>query len=207
MMALPLKQIKDILDKVFTDNGYSVKDLNVKFKQPLNITFGTDGNNISLIFTKNLPCISWKRFITISAWIEGLILSNTGGTIKIKYFPDLQFTYSEKNEQLFGKKNILDLNSIEEEIKAEYPDEERRKLANVCLQYANEWVTMCCASGVTSDDFRDKKHLRKDCYNFVRDCIKKEEKYGSVVGFIVLFIILPVVLRWIIEKIFDRLVS
>lgn len=206
MMTLPLKKVKEALDKIFTSTGYSFKEINIKFPQPLNMTFGTDGNNVSLIFLKDLPRISWKKFITISAWIQGIVLSDTGGTIKIKYFPDIKFSYTKESEQIFGQM-VFDSSDILNEIKSQYPDEERQKIANLCLQYGAEWATMCYSTGMTSKDFANNKKLKKDCYNFIKESIKKDKQYGSVVGFIILFVILPVILKWIVEKIFAKLVS
>jgi hypothetical protein len=208
MMTLPLKKIKEILNKIFDSTGYSFKDVNIKFPQPLQMTFGEDpSGDVSLIFNNSLPNISWKKFITISAWIQGIVLSENGGTIKIKYFPDLQFSYTKDSEQLFTAKTFT-LDDIKEEINEKYPDDERKKIADKCLQYADEWVTICYSSGVTSEDFKSNKRLKKDCYNFVKESIKEEKKHGSfVISFIVIYVILPVVLKWIIEKIFAKLTS
>ena len=120
MMTLPLKKIKEILNKIFDSTGYSFKDVNIRFPQPLQMTFGEEPNgNVSLTFNNSLPNISWKKFITISAWIQGIVLSENGGTIKIKYFPDLQFSYTKDAEQLFGSKNFT-LDDIKEEINKQY---------------------------------------------------------------------------------------
>jgi len=210
MITLPIKKVKEALDKIFTSNGYSVKDINIKFPDPLSMTFGSDGTSISLSFLQNLPKISWKKFITISALIEGIKLSDDGGTIKIKYFPDLKFTYSKdktSTEELFMQN--INISDIEEEIKAQYPDTERRKIANLCLQYANEWATICTSSGLSSQDFKsNEKRLKKDCANFVKDSIREEKAHGSfIISFIVIYVLLPVILKWIIEKIFSKLTS
>lgn len=208
MMTLPLKKIKEILNKVFDAAGYAFKDINIKFPQPLQMTFGEETNgNVSLIFNNNLPNISWKKFITVSAYIQGIVLSEEGGTIKIKYFPDLKFSYTKDQEQLFAG-NLIDTLELEEEIKSQYPDEERRKIANLCLQYASEWVTICSSSGMTKEDFKSNKGLKKDCAKFVKECIKKEKRHGSfVISFIVIYVLLPVILKWIIERIFNKLTS
>ena len=208
MMTLPLKKIKEILNKIFDSTGYSFKDVNIKFPQPLQMTFGEDpSGDVSLIFNNSLPNISWKKFITISAWIQGIVLSENSGTIKIKYFPDLKFSYTKDSEQLFASKTFT-FDDIKEEINEKYPDDERKKIADKCLQYADEWVTICCSSGVTSEDFKNNKKLKRDCHNFVKESIKEEKQHGSfVISFIVIYVILPVILKWIIEKIFAKLTS
>lgn len=208
MITLPIKKFKEVLNKIFDSTGYSFKDINIKFPQPLDMVFGqSEDGNISLLFNKNLPKITWKKFITISAWIQGIILSDDGGTIKIKYFPDLKFSYTKDAEQLFSSK-VLNVTSIEEEIHNQYPDEERQKIAKLCLHYASEWAIICSSSGITKDDFKNNKKLKKDCFNFVKDSIKQEKKHGSfVISFVVIYIILPVILKWIIEKLFEKLIS
>lgn len=208
MISLPIKKLKEILNKIFDSTGYSFKDINIKFPEPFEMSFGQDkSKNVSLLFTKNLPRISWKKFITISAWIQGIVLSDEGGTIKIKYFPDLKFSYTKDSEQLFASK-ALDLTSIEQEIRSQYPDEERQKIASLCLHYANEWAIICSSSGLTRDDFRNNRKLKKDCFNFVQDCVKEDKKHGSfIISFIVIYVILPVILKWIIEKIFEKLIK
>lgn len=208
MMVLPLKKIKETLNNVFDSSGYNFKDINIKFPQKLNISFYEDEKqNVSLNFDQDLPNITWKKFIKISAWIQGITLSDTGGTIKIKYFPDLKFSYAKDSEQLFGNQVVLDIDGIKSEINKQYPDEERKKIANTCLQYVNEWITICNAHGVGASDFlNSEKKLKRDCQKFVKSCIKEEKKHGSViVSFIILYVVLPIILKWIIDKVFDKL--
>lgn len=211
MITLPIKTLKEALEKVFSKGGYSFKDFSIKLPQPLNMTFGiVDDNKISLKFLDKLPVISWKKFITVSASIQEIILGNDGGIIRVKYFPDLKFQYSKTDQDvtLFGSK--INLEEIKSEIDKEYGDEERRKIANLCLHYADQWVTMCCVSGVTPEEFANNKLLKKDCYHFVKDSVVEDFKqnHGSVViSFILIYVILPIILKWIIEKIFKKLTS
>lgn len=207
MIILPIKNLKVILDKVFSSTGYSFKDLYIKLPQPLNMTFGIVAEDkISLKFIDQLPKISWKKFITISALIQEIILDNDGGVIRIKYFPDLKFQYSKSETTNFYSSPII-LEELYDEINAEYPDAERRKIANLCLHYANEWVTMCCASGVSVDEIVSNKDSKKNCYRFVKESIvNNENKHGSIViSFILIYVILPIILKWIIERIFKKL--
>jgi hypothetical protein len=207
MIILPIKNLKVILDKVFSSTGYSFKDLYIKLPQPLNMIFGiVEEDKISLKFIDQLPKISWKKFITISALIQEIILDNDGGVIRIKYFPDLKFQYSKSETTNFYSSPII-LEELYDEINAEYPDAERRKIANLCLHYANEWVTMCCASGVSVDEIVSNKDSKKNCYRFVKESIvNNENKHGSIViSFILIYVILPIILKWIIERIFKKL--
>jgi len=210
MITLPIRDIKKTLDEIFSNSGYSFKDFSIKLPQPLNMTFGTvDGDKISLKFVNKLPIISWKKLITISASIQEIILGNDGGIIRIKYFPDLKFKYTEDIDGVTFFNYGINFNDIKSEINEVYDDEERRKIANQCLRYADEWVTMCCASGVQRSEFSNRR-LKNDCYRFVKDNVITEYKqnHGSVViSFIVIYVILPIILKWIIEKIFKKLTS
>jgi hypothetical protein len=205
MITLPLKDFKEAIDKVFTSKGLSFGNVSIKLPQPLSMIFGTDGKNVSLSFTKDLPKISWKKFITLSTWIREIVLSEKGGTIRLRYFPDLNFSYHSGDES-FGYNLVLDDEDMQQEIKAQYPDVERQKIAKLCLQYVSEWVTICYSSGVDREQFKNQK-LKKDCYNFVRESIKKDEKYGSIIGIILIFVVLPVILRWVIDRVFARVVG
>ena len=75
------------------------------------------------------------------------------------------------------------------------------------MHYANEWVTMCCASGVSVDEIVSNKDSKKKCYRFVKESIvNNENKHGSIViSFILIYVILPIILKWIIERIFKKL--
>ena len=207
MISLPIKNIKDILNQVFNESGYTNQDINIKLPKDLDVKIDYKENTFTLSFTGKLPLISWKRLIMLSARIQGLELNETGGCLKIKYFPDIKFLYENDKEK--KQEPPPDFTGIEEEIKSEYPDEERQKIASLCLQYASEWATIGYSSGLTKEDFRrDSKRLKRDCYHFVRESVIKEKKYGSVIiSFILIYVILPIILKWIIEKIFRRLVD
>lgn len=206
MITLPIKTLKTALDKVFSSAGYSFKDVGIKLPQPLNMVFGTvEENKISLKFIDKLPKISWKKFITISALIQEIILGDEGGIIRIKYFPDLYFQYA-KTEAIFGSAPF-NIEEVKAEIDAQYPDEERKKIASRCLHYANEWVIISYSAGINLQEIGVKK-LKNDCYNFVRESVIKDckENHGSfVVSFILIYVILPIILKWVIERIFARL--
>jgi hypothetical protein len=202
-----LKLLKDILDKVFASDGYTLDNFNIKIGQPLSTSFAIEEDKIALKFLQNFPKISWKKFITISAWIQGIDLTSTGGTLKIKYFPDIKFSFGATKEENFASQPMIDLSPIKEELKTRFPDEERQKLASLCLQYAEEWATICHSQGMTRQDFKNPK-LKKDCYNFVKESIDNETKHGSVIlTIILLYVVLPVVLRWIIDRMFSQLTA
>ena len=103
----------------------------------------------------------------------------------------------------------IDFSDIEKEINTKFEDDSRKKLASRCLQYGTEWATIASRSS----DFKlanifQKKKMKQDCYNFIAENIKNEEKHGSVVlSFILIYVLLPVVLKFIVERIFRKLFS
>ena len=54
----------------------------------------------------------------------------------------------------------------------------------------------------------ERKALRKDCYNFVKENVEEDvkEKYGSVfLTFILLTVILPAIISWVVHRVLDEL--
>lgn len=208
-MSIPISQIKQIVDFIFSKNGYDVKNLNISFPQPLDIKIVKDiSENIILSFTESLPKVTWKKFIKLSAYVQGLTLGKDGGTLKLKYLPDINFSYDDNAATLFG--NSLNTNDIEEEIDYTYPDEERNFIAKKCLQYGNEWATIASRSGTDFSlcDRYTKRQLKRDCKNFIVSNIKEDEEiiHGSVIlSFLLLYVVLPVILKFILERLFKKL--
>jgi hypothetical protein len=208
-MAIPISQIKQIVDFIFSKNGYDIKNLNISFPQPLDIKVIKDpSENIILSFTESLPRVTWKKIIKLSAYIQGLTLGKDGGTLKLKYLPDIKFAYDDKAEALFG--SSFNFGDIEEEINSEYKDEERNFLAKKCLHYAGEWTTIASHSGTdfSNCDNYSKRQLKRDCKNFVMSNLKEDPEvmYGSVVlTFLLLYVVLPVILKFILERLFKKL--
>ena len=200
-----LKEIRDIVYQIFSDSGYSVKNINIQFPQPLSIKITKNEDKISLDFTDNTPKLSWKRFITLSANINGVALGEKGGTLKLKYLPDIDFSYEKTQELMFGQ--AYDFSDIENEILSEYKDDERQKLATKCLQYGAEWTTIASQSAIFCNaSFAEQRILKEQCKEFIKENIKQEEKHGSVIlTFIFLYVLLPVVLKFIVERIFRKI--
>ena len=207
---LHIKEIKDIIDSIFSAGGYTVNNLNIQFPQPLDIKVVSNGDKeISLDFTKSLPKLSWKRFINITAWIQGLTLGPTEGILKLKYLPDVKFSYDDSS-QLFGQS--YDISDIERDIESEYSNEDQKKLAKKCLHYANEWATIASQSGLVFSQCSQKSRvqLKQSCKQFVTDNIRndKEVVAGSVIlTFLLLYVVLPVVLKFVLERLFKKLFS
>jgi len=208
-MSIPISQIKQIVDFIFSKNGYDIKNLNISFPQPLDIKIVKDtSDNIILSFTESMPRVTWKKFIKLSAYVQGLTLGKTGGTLKLKYLPDINFAYDDNTEAIFG--SSIDFSELEQCIDKEYGDEERNFLAKKCLHYGSEWATIASQGGMdfSSCDKYAQRQLKRDCKDFIIQNIKEDPdlKYGSVVlSFLLLYVVLPVVLKFVLERLFKKL--
>jgi hypothetical protein len=206
---IDLKNIRDIIYQIFSDAGYSINNTNIQFPQPLDIKITKKDDEISLDFSNKVPKVSWKRLITLSAHVNGIALNETGGTIKLKYLPDISFTYDQTNKMLFNEYGCMDFSDIEQSIEEEFTDDARKNLASKCLQYGREWATIASRSdNFYQASYAQQRALKKQCKEFIKENIIREEeqKYGSaILAFILLYVLLPVVLKFIVERIFRKL--
>lgn len=208
MENINIKQVRDIIYQIFSDNGYLFNNMNVRFPQPLNISITKKDDTISLDFIDSCPKVSIKKLITFTAHIQGLSLGAESGTLKLKYFPDINFSYERTQELLCG--NAYDFSGIEQEILSEYKDETRQKLAAKCLQYGREWATIASQGNpdFAFSSFKKQQELKRECKEFIMENIREEERHGSVVlTFILVYVLLPVILKFIVERIFRRIFS
>lgn len=206
-MKIQLQQIRDIIYSIFSESGYSVNNLNIQLPHPLDIKIVRSEKEISLTFTESLPKVTWKKFISISARIIGVTLGETGGVLRLKYLPDIKFSYDQQPEQLFGQSyNFTD---IEREINAEYDDNERRTVAKKCLHYASEWAKIASKGcNFSETDAVTRKILKRECRDFVLENIKNDEEIrsGSVLlSFLFFYVVLPVILKFVLERLFKKL--
>lgn len=208
-MKIPINEIKDIIYSIFSDEGYSVKNFSIQLPKIIDTRMSLDGdNNFNLEFANNnLPKVSWKKVITFAGWIEKITLGEIRGSIKLKYLPAINFSYDD-NQELFGS-NKLDFSDIARDIENEYGDNERKKIAQRCLQYASEWATIASSSG---EDFANcspskQRKLKAECREFVIDNFKRNEEFGTspILLFLLLFVVLPVILRFVLERLFSKL--
>lgn len=204
---MPFSQhIKGIIDSIFSEDGYNIQKFNIKFPQALDIRIIQSKDGTDLNFTKDLPKITWKKFITLSARVSGISLNEKGGVLKLKYFPDVPFLYSDSEEE-FG--TAYDFSSVQQEIDLEYSEEEQKFLAKKCLQYASEWATIASqGTSFQNASHQEQKQLRKNCKQFVIENIKNDPEIvaGSVLlSFLFFYIILPAILRFVLERIFKKL--
>ena len=210
---IDLTQIETILSSIFKD-GLDLNGTKVSCKSPTQITVNSvDSDHIAIDFSNNLPKATVKKIIALSLDIQGIIFRKNSGTIKIKYFPDINFDYV-KEGKVFGACGIdsVDFSSIEVEINQQYDDENRKKLADKCLQYAKEWATIASYGGVSfrTCDFYEQQNLKRQCQSFVKESLMNDEdvRYGSIIlTFILLHVILPIIIKWIIDRVFQKLSS
>lgn len=202
---IDLKEIRDIIYKIFSETGYSIKNINIQFPQPLGIKITKKEDDISLDFVDQTPKISWKKIITLSSYVNGISLGPEGGVLKLKYLPDIRFSYDKTQELMFGQ--VIDYSDIEKEIDLEYKDDERKKLANKCLQYGVEWVTIASSNeSFGNSSVAEQRLLKEQCKEFIRENIKEEKSHGSaILTFILIYVLLPVVLKFIVERIFRKI--
>jgi hypothetical protein len=208
-MSYDISKIKDIIASIFSESGYKTSTISFKCPSPVGISIANlkEGISIDFLNTKNLPIATVEKLIKFNLSILGIHLGETGGVIKIKFFPDIKFDYN--GTMKFGDSNNMAYEMISKEIESEYGDPERKKIAQRCLQYGSEWATIVSASQTEPVTYseRDKRKLRKQCHNFIYENIKndKEIECGSVIlGIIFLNFVLPVIIGWIVTKILNH---
>lgn len=202
------QKISEILFKFFSEEGYSVNGFKIKSKSPMIANCFYEQDQVSIRFSENKPRAEIKRLITFYAYIEELVFRNDGGTVRLKNFPDINFGYEQSLLSIFFDNNygsnIFLMNDIEEN----YSDPKHKKIAERCLQYGTEWATIVSQSGgFCGIGPAQKKELRRQCYNFVVENVKKdvEKEYGSVIlTYLLVFIVIPAIARFIITKLLEK---
>ena len=208
---IDLTQIETMLNSIFND-GFDLNGTKVACKSPAQITVSSvDADYITIDFNNNLPRATVKKIISLSLDIEGVIFKKDSGTIRLRHFPDINFDYVKESKAIGAYEiDSVDFADIEAEIGQQYDDENRKKLADKCLQYAKEWATIANYGGVSFKDcnFAEQQSMKRQCQSFVKESLMNDEeiKYGSIIlTFILLQIILPIIIKWIVERVFKRL--
>lgn len=210
---IELTQIETVLNSIFKD-GFDLNGTKISCQSPTQLTItALDNDHIAIDFNDNLPRATIKKLISLSLQVQGVVFKKDSGTIRIKHFPDINFDYAQSSKAI-GAYEIdnVDFLELESEIAKEYDDENRKKLADKCLQYAKEWATIASYGGVSFKDcdFAKQQDLKAQCRSFVKESIMKDEevRYGSVIlMFILIQIILPIIIKWVVERLFKRLFS
>ena len=208
------KEISTIFTELFSKDGYTVNGFKIKSKSPLIANIEHKGGLTEISFGSNPPKAEVTRIITLYAYVEGLVFGETGGTVKLRNFPDLSFSYEGSvfagDSSRIDSEHIEECVKIEDEICSEYSLDRDRKIAKKCLQYAKEWATICHQSGVTFDnaDFSDRYVHYNNCYDFVEENVQNdiEKRYGSVIlTWLFVYVVLPMIIKWVVNKVLERL--
>lgn len=203
------EDISKALFSIFSEDGLEVKGFKIKSKSPLVANIHSSEEKTIIKFGQNYPRAEIKKFITFYAYIEEIVFGKSGGSIKLKNFPDINFSYTDTVLSLLRDNFTEDLNIVKE-IDDRYSCPKENEIAKKCLQYAKEWATICSQSGVdfAGSNSCERRQLRKSCYNFVKENVEEDarEKYKSVfLTFILVTVILPAIISWIVGKILDEL--
>lgn len=203
------EEVNESLKNLFSNDGLELNGIKIKAESPLIINIYHEGNRTTINFGSNNPKAEIKRFITFRAYIEGLCFKEHGGSIKLKNFPDLNFSYGKNSLLDLFTQNFCHSFGIDGEIEKKYRDNNKKEIAKKCLQYAEEWAKISQHSvDFASANSFERYELRRNCYEFIRSNIEEEarEKYGSVfLTFILLYVILPAIISWVVHKMLDKL--
>lgn len=197
-------EIYETLSSLFSKDGASINGLKLYSQQPLNIDINYKNNSIEIIFPKNKPKASIKRLITINVKIDKIVLNQSGGWIKLEYFPEFAFSY----DKIFTQEITIDTTDIESMIQSKY-GKESQEIAKLCLQYAEGWATIASQSMETGQQLTaiEKIKLKRDCFKYVTAQVSNdlENKYGSVIlTYLLVFIVIPTIARFIITRLLEK---
>jgi len=210
---MELSEIKNIIEQIFSKSGYEVNSFTFFCPTSSSISMKKTESSLDIYFKEGMPSVQTRKlFIPITAHLEGISLKEDGGTIKLKYFPDISFSYGQNDsKERFGSfNNNVDTKIIKSQINNEFPDSARNKIANLALKYAQEWTSIATDNG--NDIFLCKnKRLRKkymqDCEAFVKENIllsKDIEAKSAILTFILIYFVLPAVVSWVVKKFLDN---
>lgn len=213
---MTVSEIKNIVNKVFSEEGF--RFLNFSFVCPNNIhlTFEKGSKSINIDFTQEMPHVKVKKMlIPMTIYVEGLFLGEESGSIKLKYFPDIYFEYAafKEGQENFSSEfpvgNNTEIEECYDEITKKYPDEERRMIARLSLQYTKQWAEILKTTRNDSKELSvvQKDSLKRDCENFVIENVKKSKKVkarSAILSFVLLYIIIPSVVNWVVKKFLER---
>ena len=206
-MNMDLNEIKRIIDAVFSKDGYKVNNFGISCPSLLGISVKKTDEDIDIDFGNDLPVATIEKFITFAVRVKGINLGATGGTVKLKFFPDIPFKYV--NSSSYSSLPFINYDDLNQEIEEKYGDDGRQKIAKKCLQYAQEWTSIASSNGTIASECSpvERAALRKQCKAFVKDNMQNDEetKRGSaILGFLVLSFILPVIINWIVTKVLNK---
>lgn len=203
------KEVNEYIESLFSDDGLSLHKIKIKAESPLTINIHNEQGVTDVTFGSNKPKAEIKRFITFRAYVEGLSFRESGGSIKLQNFPDLNFSYERNSILDLFKENFYYSFEMEHEIDKRYSDKNKKEIAKLCLQYAEEWAKISQHSvDFSKANSLERYELRRNCYEFVKSNVeeKAKEKYGSIfLTFILLYVILPAIISWVVHRILDKM--
>ena len=204
---MELSEVKQIVEQVFSDAGYEINNFTFFCPTSLSISLEKTANDLSIKFNTGLPSVQTKKlFIPITAQLQGISLGEDGCSIKLKYFPDIKFSYGQSEERFGSCSSNVDLDRIKSEINKEFPDTERNTIAKLALKYTQEWTSIASTNGLCKD-LKSRRQYRKDCEAFVKENIlasRDVEAKSAVLTFILIYFVLPAVISWVVKKFLDN---
>lgn len=210
---MELSELKNIIEQIFSKSGYEVNSFTFFCPTSSSISMKKTDASLDISFSDGMPSVQTKKlFIPITAHLEGISLGEEGGTIKLKYFPDISFSYGQNaSEERFGDcNNNVNTKIIQSQINQEFPDSARNKIANLALKYTQEWANIASNNGNDLSFCKSKKlrkRHRQDCEAFVKENIllsKDIEAKSAILTFILIYFVLPAVVSWVVKKFLDN---
>jgi len=93
MATMDLKRVYSLIQTAFSEDGYKKGAFTVKCFEDTQFNVECVGDTTRISFTGDLPKISFRKIIRISADVTGLFLEAKGGTLELNNFPDIPFEY------------------------------------------------------------------------------------------------------------------
>lgn len=199
------KEAKELISSLFTEEGAEISGIKIAAESPLRFEIVKNADeSITINFVDNKPKASVKRIFTISATVVSITLKDEHGFFELKNFPSIPFPYDGFFSSSADGANI---SSIQQMIDSKYCGE-KKKIANLCLFYADEWAKISSqATCFKTASVQKRRKLKKQCVDFVKHNVKKEmeDKYGSVVlTYLLVFIIIPTICKFIVYKLLEK---
>ena len=203
------KEVSEIVNSIFTD-GYDINGVTIQSESPVVAHILNEEGSTRIDFGSNNPKAVIKRFITFYAYIEEIYLGKDKGSIKLRNFQDINFTYETGVSILsFLEAQFSENSEMKDLIEEKYSCSRDKKIAESCLQYAEQWATIVSRSGGFADTREcDEKRLKSECYKFVIDNVKrdaKEKRFGFGIGmYLLIFILIPTICKFIVYKLLEK---
>ncbi len=83
----------EVLSQIFSKDGFVNEFCAIKFENHIEIKLTQEGNKYLLSFGDSKPSIKLKRYIQLTLKLSSIILGESGGILKLDFFPDIPFKY------------------------------------------------------------------------------------------------------------------